>query len=180
MALKKCRECGKEVSSQAKTCPNCGINKPVRGISFVAWSIIFLFFYSFYIVASAPPPDPQKQAKQKEVAARELRESAARENQERKDALARQAQEEKARIAFCEKSKPLDGLISLVMVRIENQNQKIYVNRTWDGLLVDQKEGLVTYIFECYSGHNPVLIYDAFTGVKLAKFDVFGFKVILP
>lgn len=28
MALKKCKECKKEVSSKAKTCPNCGVSKP--------------------------------------------------------------------------------------------------------------------------------------------------------
>lgn len=25
MALIKCKECGKEISSKAKTCPNCGV-----------------------------------------------------------------------------------------------------------------------------------------------------------
>ncbi len=29
MALAPCRECGKEVSSEAETCPHCGIKKPV-------------------------------------------------------------------------------------------------------------------------------------------------------
>lgn len=28
MAMVKCRECGKEVSDEAKTCPNCGVEKP--------------------------------------------------------------------------------------------------------------------------------------------------------
>jgi hypothetical protein len=30
MAMKPCRECGKEVSTSAKTCPNCGIKAPAR------------------------------------------------------------------------------------------------------------------------------------------------------
>ena len=29
MALKPCRECGKEVSTEAKVCPHCGVAKPV-------------------------------------------------------------------------------------------------------------------------------------------------------
>ena len=29
MALKPCRECGQEVSDQAKTCPKCGVGRPV-------------------------------------------------------------------------------------------------------------------------------------------------------
>lgn len=30
MAMTKCRECGTQVSSKAKTCPSCGINSPGR------------------------------------------------------------------------------------------------------------------------------------------------------
>jgi len=33
MALGKCRECGKEVSKSAKTCPSCGVSTPVKGVS---------------------------------------------------------------------------------------------------------------------------------------------------
>ncbi|WP_249687457.1 zinc ribbon domain-containing protein [Pectobacterium polaris] len=40
MAMKSCRECGHGVSSDAKTCPNCGVKKPyespVRGFIFIA------------------------------------------------------------------------------------------------------------------------------------------------
>ena len=28
MAMSKCKECGKAVSTLAKTCPNCGVPKP--------------------------------------------------------------------------------------------------------------------------------------------------------
>lgn len=28
MAVTPCRECGKEVSTAAKTCPHCGVNRP--------------------------------------------------------------------------------------------------------------------------------------------------------
>jgi len=30
MALKPCRECGKDVSEEAKTCPSCGLNQPTK------------------------------------------------------------------------------------------------------------------------------------------------------
>lgn len=30
MALKPCRECGKEVSADADTCPNCGVDQPTK------------------------------------------------------------------------------------------------------------------------------------------------------
>jgi hypothetical protein len=44
MALIKCKECGKEVSSNAKTCPNCG-NKMPKKTSIATWIIggVFLF-----------------------------------------------------------------------------------------------------------------------------------------
>ena len=31
MALKPCKECGKDVSEHAKICPHCGIKDPMRG-----------------------------------------------------------------------------------------------------------------------------------------------------
>ena len=33
MAMSKCRECGKAVSTLAKTCPHCGVPKPVKKIA---------------------------------------------------------------------------------------------------------------------------------------------------
>lgn len=46
MAMKSCRECGQQVSSEAKVCPGCGVKKPykspVRGL-------IFLFIIGFSI-----------------------------------------------------------------------------------------------------------------------------------
>ncbi|MBA3560055.1 MAG: hypothetical protein H0W30_15820 [Gemmatimonadaceae bacterium] len=30
MALKPCRECGREVSAQANTCPHCGVSAPAN------------------------------------------------------------------------------------------------------------------------------------------------------
>ena len=30
MALKPCGECGEAISSRAKTCPHCGIDKPFK------------------------------------------------------------------------------------------------------------------------------------------------------
>lgn len=38
MALIKCKECGKEISSNAKQCPNCGAPKP-KQTSFVTWVV---------------------------------------------------------------------------------------------------------------------------------------------
>ncbi len=46
MALKKCKECGKEVSSKAKNCPNCGapIKKQISTGSGCLIIILFVLF----------------------------------------------------------------------------------------------------------------------------------------
>lgn len=43
MAIAKCRECGTEVSDQAKTCPKCGVNTPVKKTSIFVKIIAGLF-----------------------------------------------------------------------------------------------------------------------------------------
>lgn len=42
MAMGTCRECGKEVSKSAKTCPNCGIKKPVKSGEKLALIIVLI------------------------------------------------------------------------------------------------------------------------------------------
>ncbi len=49
MAIKKCKECGKEVSSQAKQCPHCGAPQPKTvGIG----SILLVLFVGYVIYAA--------------------------------------------------------------------------------------------------------------------------------
>ncbi len=62
MALQKCKECNKEVSSKAKNCPHCGV--PVAGGT---WSVskwlFFLIALSFVIsfaFSSTPKSDKKK------------------------------------------------------------------------------------------------------------------------
>lgn len=43
MAMAKCRECGAEVSDSAKTCPKCGISKPVKKTSIAIKLLLGLF-----------------------------------------------------------------------------------------------------------------------------------------
>ena len=68
MALVPCRECGKEVSDQAQTCPNCGIKTPskkahqrkmiVTGV--VILLIVSVCAYGYHKVSQAfsPAADP--------------------------------------------------------------------------------------------------------------------------
>ena len=51
MALGKCRECGKEASSEAKACPHCGVKNPVSsGMSRL--TIIFVLILGATIFSS--------------------------------------------------------------------------------------------------------------------------------
>lgn len=47
MALIKCKECGTEVSSKAKTCPKCGA-KPAKKTSLITWFVLILIVYLVY------------------------------------------------------------------------------------------------------------------------------------
>lgn len=40
MALAPCRECGKQVSTQAPTCPNCGAARPVEAPKKAVWPFV--------------------------------------------------------------------------------------------------------------------------------------------
>lgn len=48
MALAKCKECGKEVSTNAKTCPHCGVKHP--GVGDVSATSIFVGTFAFAII----------------------------------------------------------------------------------------------------------------------------------
>ncbi|WP_250472213.1 zinc ribbon domain-containing protein [Caballeronia sp. GAFFF1] len=53
MALKKCRECGTEVSEQAKVCPKCGIQNPVKRSSLFAK--ILLALIALFVIGGILP-----------------------------------------------------------------------------------------------------------------------------
>jgi hypothetical protein len=55
MAMGKCRECGKEVSSEAKACPQCGVATPVKkGVSPLRLLLVLFFGFVVYRCASLP------------------------------------------------------------------------------------------------------------------------------
>lgn len=78
MALKTCTECGKQVSSAAKTCPNCGVKNPtkikegpiIRIITkFFGLICIGILFYFVYVVVGyySEEKENQKIEMQREV-----------------------------------------------------------------------------------------------------------------
>lgn len=51
MALKNCRECGAEVSDQAKTCPRCGIKNPIKRTSLITKVLLGIIATPFIVIA---------------------------------------------------------------------------------------------------------------------------------
>ena len=50
MALKKCKECGNEVSTKAKKCPSCGVNNPtVTAKEQVIGAVVLVFIIAFIV-----------------------------------------------------------------------------------------------------------------------------------
>lgn len=76
MALKKCKECGTEISSKADTCPHCGAPQKRKHTSLLAWLVLGGIIVAVYngltpgshtTTPAAPakpaPPSPLEQAR---------------------------------------------------------------------------------------------------------------------
>lgn len=66
MALTKCRECGKEISTEAKACPHCGAKPPYKpSLAFVLIAgLLVVFGIKASIESSSPPTASPKTAEQ--------------------------------------------------------------------------------------------------------------------
>lgn len=65
MALKKCKECGKEISSEAANCPNCGhSNTPAIRVRNIVVGIIVVFFMISLIPSCVRPAGNNSQTTQ--------------------------------------------------------------------------------------------------------------------
>jgi len=77
MALIKCRECGKDISTEAKACPHCGAKPPYRpSLAFILIAGLLVVFGIKASIESSRPPhqDAPKTAEQiAEDAAKERR-----------------------------------------------------------------------------------------------------------
>lgn len=63
MALIKCKECGKEISKKAKSCPHCGAQTP-KPTSAVTWLVLILIIGAVFssIMDDTPAPPANKAA----------------------------------------------------------------------------------------------------------------------
>jgi RNA polymerase subunit RPABC4/transcription elongation factor Spt4 len=65
MGLRNCRECGREVSNRAKTCPSCGISRPAKkSATLKDWIGLFaiLIFLGVWLGAGSDEEDPTANA----------------------------------------------------------------------------------------------------------------------
>ena len=61
MALKKCKECGGEVSSDAKTCPHCGATQNKTNWKAIGYMIAAVYAIGFvnWLIKGTPEPTPK-------------------------------------------------------------------------------------------------------------------------
>lgn len=163
MALIKCKECGKEVSDNAKSCPHCGA-PPSKKTGCLTWVIaIFFAFVVFSSITnlskestqtnktqSPPTPtvdkSPEKQAQRKQL---------------------------------------LEKLIAQgVFLKIDTMGgtlPKAYVTPAFYALDIDMKKTFVSVIYAYYFDGNgigdTVILRDSKTGKQIGTFSKLGLKL---
>lgn len=74
MALIKCKECGKEISTDAKACPHCGAKPPYRpGIGMIVFAGLALIIAIKGLLHESPPIPPKTEAEKVADEAKERR-----------------------------------------------------------------------------------------------------------
>ena len=72
MALGKCKECGAEVSTTAKVCPKCGVNKPVatdpKQAAIGCLGVIALLAITVFLLDQCSASDPKTKAQEEKCA----------------------------------------------------------------------------------------------------------------
>jgi len=94
MALCKCKECGKEVSSKASACPNCGAPVKKEATQYGCFSCLGILFIgcillsimgNFVPKSSSPPRTPETSKQRSERVARESQNRKVKEQQKKAD-----------------------------------------------------------------------------------------------
>jgi predicted nucleic acid-binding Zn-ribbon protein len=87
MSLIQCTECGKDVSTQAKTCPNCGakVKKPASRVKKMLWGFVTVVFFAGIIISHE-----NEQTRQAQESALTPEQKAQRAQQEKYEEMAKQ------------------------------------------------------------------------------------------
>ena len=69
MALKKCKECGKDVSTKSKKCPHCGspVSQGITVKGVIKWTILLFIGFTVYTCASITSEVTEKLDDKKET-----------------------------------------------------------------------------------------------------------------
>ncbi|MDA1380576.1 hypothetical protein PCI56_13395 [Plesiomonas shigelloides subsp. oncorhynchi] len=82
MAMTKCRECGKDVSTEAKVCPHCGVEKPrhrfccpctskEKGSGVGVVGGLFILFFSWFLFSKCTSSESTEDKAQAEAECRQ-------------------------------------------------------------------------------------------------------------
>lgn len=164
MALKPCRECGTGVSPEARTCPKCGVPKPVRsgpspllliGILAVAW-----FAYKGTVGKEATPPAGASASVRPAV---------------------------RGGTDHASQAKRMDTIRELtrlgVFHRLDHQRTvpRLYVGPTWYTVPFEQKQSFAGLVSAYCIVENPncnlVVLHDWNTGKEIGDMSSWGLKL---
>ncbi len=67
MALTKCKECGKEVSTNAKTCPHCGVKNPGVSAKDMVLGLLVVIFVGWLVTQCSSSDKDSEKSKKAEV-----------------------------------------------------------------------------------------------------------------
>jgi len=159
MALIKCKECNKEVSSDAATCPGCGKTIKAKKKSMGCGTFILIIIVGLVVIGYFSSSDKGSSSAPRKV---------------------------KTSVNFNEIEKGVGALIKAGLVKKVNPSlNEAYVSRSlWNSTTIDQKK-TAGYLLGYYCGHKKgsnlywVEIKDINSGKKLAKWSAsWGYKVL--
>ncbi len=175
MALIKCKECGKEISSEAPTCPGCGtpIKTPRKGLGcggifiIIFIGIIVLYYIGDAVVKSTTPT--QKKYTSKIISTPSPTRDEVGEHIEKYRRL--QPERKKFIQEFLN-----DGTI--IKITKNAQYPHVFVGAKFYTLTYDNKELLMQLIRLTYMTDDReadiVSIYDGYSGKQLGRYDEYG------
>lgn len=157
MALKKCKECGNEISSDAKVCPHCGKKQPpTKRAKLGCLILLMVILIPLLVVIFQSQKAPKKPT--------------------------RTTTAPKPKIDLTKLKQDINVLIENgLLIRIDSQFNEAFINSIiWNRLDYQAKENIAITLAsycEAIGEHEKwVEIKDHRSGKKLAKYSVWGFK----